>query len=228
MQKAGIIAFIDKNIEYKNENNIREKLLRVESRSIVNILEQYGAIEEKELLNYVYDEYPWYASRSVLSEVSCEAISITPAAVYSLGYEGLSIDTFLSVILMKDLKRVIDVRNNPFSRKYGFSSSQLKEKCQEIGVEYYHFPDLGISSSIRKDRKDSKALWAFYEDVILPAASESFDTVKTLCGERDSVLLCFEQDINTCHRRILAQHISAKTSLPVYHYKCVDNRWHKE
>jgi uncharacterized protein (DUF488 family) len=228
MQEAGIISFIDKNVEYTNNKNIKEKLPTGETRSIVGILEQFGTMHEKDLLNYVYSEYPWYASRSVLSEIPHDIVDITPPAVYSLGYEGLSIDTFLSVILTKNLKRVIDVRNNPFSRKYGFSSSQLKEKCQEIEVEYYHFPDLGIPSSIRKTEKDDKSLWAVYEDKILLGAQKSLDTVKTLCCDKNSLLLCFEQDPNTCHRRILARNISVKTSLPVYHYEQIGNRWRKE
>ncbi len=227
MQTAGMITFVGKNVQYVDKKKVIEKLPSGESRSVVSILEQYGVMPEEDLLKYVYGEYPWYASRSLLSEATHESINVTPPGVYTLGYEGLSIDTFLNVLLSRGIGRVIDVRNNPFSRKYGFSSSQLKEKCQEIDVEYYHFPALGIPSSIRKNG-DGQELWTVYEETILLNASKDIDAVKGLCIEKGSLLLCFEQDPNTCHRKILAQNISVKTSLPVYHYEHVGNRWRKE
>lgn len=231
MEKAGEIKLIMKNIQYKNSQKkiITDRLPKNEVQSITNILEKYGSLPENKLLNYVYSTYPWYASRSLLLKTPLKISSDQlPPAIYSLGYEGLSIDTFLNIVLWKGLKRVIDVRNNPFSRKYGFSSNQLKQKCQEIDIKYYHFPELGIPSSIRNENKNIKELWETYEDVILPNASRSIDIVKKLCTEKASVLLCFEQDPATCHRSILARYISESTSLPIYHYENVGNRWLKE
>ena len=47
--------------------------------------------------------------------------------MYTIGYEGRSVDAFFSRLLRLRLSGVIDVRSNPVSRKYGFAARSMTE-----------------------------------------------------------------------------------------------------
>ncbi len=44
----------------------------------------------------------------------------------------------------------MDGRNNPSSRRYGFHKSTLTRLAGKLGIEYVHFPELGIHSERRQ------------------------------------------------------------------------------
>ena len=64
----------------------------------------------------------------------CEDMAMT---VFIIGYEGLSIDSFLSLLAQHRIDTIVDVREYPVSRKLGFSK---KGQARSI------FPDGSISA----------------------------------------------------------------------------------
>lgn len=56
----------------------------------------------------------------------------TPA-VFSIGYEGLTIDSFLNKLIANNITVVVDIRNNPQSMKYGFSKNIQKQTPAKAG-----------------------------------------------------------------------------------------------
>ena len=199
------------------------------TRSIEKILENYGRLSQQDLIEYVYRKYPWYASRSEIRQ-SIRPIDTSNArlAIYSLGYEGLSIDAFLDVILKAAIRIAIDSRNNPISRKYGFSKAVLAGKCSDVGIEYYHFPELGIPSEVRRQIQDKNALWDLYAKEIIPGKPEILRSIASICKADPSVLICFEEKPEDCHRHIMARELSRRTSLPVIHYRKTIEKWQRE
>src|SRR5512137_2491373 len=71
--------------------------------------------------------------------------------IVTLGYEGRKLDQFLLILKGNNVRRLIDVRNNPFSLKPGYSKNQLEKSLDAIGVYYLHLPELGIESRRRKN-----------------------------------------------------------------------------
>ena len=97
--------------------------LRPEPLSAVHeIMERYGSYTTEELLRYTYAQYPWYALNSVREDLVGQRRSHPQAAdgIYTIGYEGSSIDAFLNALLLRGLKGVVDVRAVPRSRVFGF------------------------------------------------------------------------------------------------------------
>ena len=85
--------------------------------------------------------------------------------LFTIGYEGLSVEAFTNALLKNDVRLLCDVRKNPLSRKYGFSKSLLEHIMGTVGIEYIHFPDLGIESSRRSSletQEDYKSLFVNY------------------------------------------------------------------
>ena len=155
---------------------------------------------------------------SIVAQLNKTCFKETTQKMFSLGYESLSIDKFFEFILNENISTVIDVRNVAFSYKYGFSKHFLKKKCCENGIEYFHFPEVGIPSKIRKNINNKKGLWEIYENSILPNADKSVDIIGHICLNTSSVLLCYEKDPKECHRSILAKEISLRTGLLIQHF----------
>lgn len=188
-------------------------------RGVESILHRYGKVSRDELLDDVYARYPWYASRSELRPEKAGAKS-APPAVYTVGYEGRTIDGLLDHLLRSGIHRLIDVRKNAMSRKYGFSGKTIAQLCSDVDIEYIHTPSLGIPSSFRVDLSSPEAyqkLFDSYERDILPGASESISDVASLCAGKPSALMCFESTSDRCHRGRLAQHVAKESRLSVRH-----------
>ena len=112
------------------------------------------------------------------------------------------------------VKQILDVRCNPISRKPGFSKNQLKERLSVAKIGYFHFPELGIPSSMRRElntKADYARLFDEYEAKILPHAREQMAQVVELIITMPSALLCFENDMECCHRTRLATVIANET-----------------
>ena len=189
--------------------------------AIDEILNRYANVRQKELLRDVYERYSWYAINTQLRELAPIALP-TPkcadSAIYTIGYHKSSVDSFANQLIASGIQTVVDVRANPISRKYGFAGSSLKTICNKVGLEYKHFPKLGIPSSARKgvsSDADFNRLFLNYQQQTLRNNREDVVNVSSLVRSSPSVLLCAEQDARSCHRSRLAFAISEVTGLPI-------------
>ena len=78
-----------------------------------------------------------------------EQLKQTKQMLFIIGYEGISVEHYLNILIKNDIRVLCDVRNNPFSRKFGFSKSSLQKYLGNIGIEYAHLLKLGIKSEKR-------------------------------------------------------------------------------
>ena len=187
--------------------------------AVGRVVNRYGKLNQKELIDFVYDKYPWFASRSEIRTVAVRETKAKPA-VFTSGYEGESVDFFFQKLLRAGIRCLIDVRNNPLSRKYGFSKKGLENLCKSLKVRYYPLPQLGIPSSLRmtlNSYSDYQKLLRRYERQILPRAADGLGEATRIMKKSPSVLVCFEKDVRYCHRGCLARAISDKTGMEVIH-----------
>ena len=199
----------------------REEIRKLPERAIhgvESILYRYRGVPLEHLLDDVYDRFPWYASRSELRPREFE--SEANPVVYTVGYEGRTIDGLLDHLLRSGIQRLIDVRKNAMSRKYGFSGKTIKQLCANVDIEYVHVPSLGIPSSLREDLSSPEAyqrLFDLYESDIIPGVTTSISDVAELCSEKPSALMCYEATSDMCHRGRLASYVAKESSLQVKH-----------
>ncbi|MBY9061613.1 DUF488 domain-containing protein [Sphingomonas yunnanensis] len=126
--------------------------------------------------------------------------------IYTIGYEGTTVDSFLAALSGAGVRRVIDVRALPLSRRPGFSKSLLAAALKEAGIDYVHLKPLGTPKPGRDAAKkgDVATLTAVYEaQLALPEAQVAAAQMLELADERPSALLCFERDPCHCHRTLL-------------------------
>ncbi len=136
--------------------------------------------------------------------------------VFTIGYEGLTIDRFIERLLANQIRILIDVRNNPQSRKRGFSKSALRVHLEEAGISYQHIPELGVPSVRRKNLKTKasyKSLFSYYERKILASNLDSIERIKVITIQFSRVaLMCFEADYHSCHRCKITEYLSQESS----------------
>jgi len=138
-------------------------------------------------------------------------------SLFTVGYEGRSIEIYIKQLLDNNVKLLCDVRKNPISRKKGFSKNKFREHLNSFGIEYFHIPALGIQSSARKDLKtfdDYSKLLEDYEKNQLPACKKEIETISNLLNEHGAIALtCFEADHSYCHRSKVANAVLQSSSL---------------
>lgn len=185
---------------------------------IGSVLSTYGKISGNNLIEDIYERYPWYASRSKLNKK--KRSKKEKLAVYTVGYEGRSIDGLLDHLLRSGIKQLIDVRKNAMSRKYGFAGTTMARLTEDVGIDYVHIPDLGISGSLRVNLSSDSAyeeLFDQYEQETLPKVEDDIVHAANLCLSKPSVLMCFEASIDQCHRGRLAPRVAEHAKLEVRH-----------
>lgn len=126
--------------------------------------------------------------------------------IYTIGYEATTMADFLAALTRAGVRRVIDVRALPLSRRPGFSKSSLAAALKEAGIDYVHLKALGTPKRGRDAAKkgDVATLEAVYDDQLaLPEAQAAAAIMLSLAAETPSALLCYERDPKHCHRTLL-------------------------
>jgi len=184
------------------------------------VVERFVDSSPDKLLDYVYDTFPWYTANSELRQL--EQRRIASPAVYTVGYEGWSVDRLLNELMRHGIERIIDVRRNPVARRYGFHKTTLSRIAGKVNIEYVHFPQLGIPGEMRHDLDGIAAyerLFDRYIAELLPREPEALSEVAKLIKEKPSVLMCMEADPAMCHRTHLAAALSPTVELSVRHLR---------
>lgn len=226
LQSNGYVAEGDSYVALNEKllaatQNQTEKLANDLQFTVTDIVERYGQMKVSPLIKEVYDRYRWYALNSERSERKLFSIPSRPkasTAVYTIGYEGRTVDAFFNYLLEKGIETVIDVRANPVSRKYGFSGTRMKQIAHWLELKYRHFPSLGIPSSQRATLSDEESrarLFARYELTVLVNRKQEIRDAGKLMSRMPSVLVCVERDVNTCHRGRLSHAIADETGMEV-------------
>lgn len=126
--------------------------------------------------------------------------------IYTIGYEAATQAEVIAALHRAGVRRVIDVRQLPLSRRPGFSKSSLAAALAEHGIDYVHLKALGTPKPGRDAAKkgDRATLEAVYAGQLeLPEAQAAAARMRALAAEMPSALLCFERDPHVCHRTLL-------------------------
>ena len=185
-----------------------------------------GNLRGDKLVKKTYREFPQFTFRSKIADRHFTAEELkqlqfafpveTNPKVFSIGYEGLTIDSFLNKLIANNITVVVDVRSNPQSMKYGFSKKSFKQYIESAGMKYIHIPELGIPSPMRKGLGESvshKTLFKAYENKLLPKQETEIKQLIDLTNQNERIaLVCFEADHNFCHRHTLIEHLQKNKS----------------
>ena len=126
--------------------------------------------------------------------------------IFTIGYEATTMREFVAALSGAGVRRVIDVRALPLSRRPGFSKTPLRGALAEAGIAYVHLRALGTPASGREAARKGRhaELERIYAGQLeLPEAIAQGAEMLDLAAEMPSALLCFEREPGGCHRSLL-------------------------
>jgi hypothetical protein len=217
MEAEGLLVATETTWEATN-GDWPESLEPAVLRDLSTIVSKFKSVPPSQVLDEIYARSPEYAVLSKRRKLGQRATA--ELAVYTAGYEGLSVDAFLSGLIANGIHQLIDVRMNPIARRFGFHKSTLSRLCDDLGISYVHVPQLGIHSSLRQelnDQDDYEELFRQYRKSTLKSETEAIDTVAGLVQDKPSVLVCMEACPDQCHRKHLAKVVAEQTGLEIWH-----------
>jgi len=175
------------------------------------------------LIRKAYSEYPYYTVNSEIlprlfygKEITVfnaekQKYNQATQTLFTIGYEGKSIEAFINVLIRNGIKLLCDVRRNPLSRKFGFSKSKLEHITDTVGIKYIHIPDLGIESDKRSSletTEDYDNLFSNYAET-LPNLEPQLNWIYSLLRSNVRIaLMCYEKDPAMCHRHVIKDYIT--------------------
>ena len=131
--------------------------------------------------------------------------------IFTIGYEGATVPEFVAALEKAGIKRVIDVRALPLSRRPGFSKSPLRNALAEAGIDYVHLKALGTPSAGRtaaRAGRHSDMARIYAGQLELPEAMVQSAEMLELAREKPSALLCMEREPAHCHRTLLLKAVA--------------------
>jgi uncharacterized protein (DUF488 family) len=130
-----------------------------------------------------------------------------PGRIYSVGYEGLEVETLIEHLSSSRVSTVVDVRMTPLSRRRGYSRKSLSTELQKAGINYHHEPDLGNPPDNRDAfrRGDVESGRRRMRELLENGSGTALERlVEHARGNRVAVL-CVEQDRLRCHRHVITE-----------------------
>lgn len=132
-------------------------------------------------------------------------------ALYTIGYEGTHIESFIDYLHDNNIQCLIDVRALPLSRKSGFSKTKLSQRLHSAEIRYVHLGELGTPKDIREELKTTCDYSTFFKKMekYLSDKQEAIEVAYDHAMKRTCCLMCFEKFASQCHRKLVAERIKA-------------------
>ena len=213
-------------------NHPKHILNESETTELNRFMEEFSKIRGRQLVKYVYEHYPYYATRSQMAtdvmdkesyqrirEVKAQIQSNDPA-LFTIGYEGITFENYVNKLIKNNVKLLCDVRRNPISRKFGFSKGIMSRLLPKLGIQYSHIGELGIPTEMRaklETKEDYNRLFDAYTQA-LPCQELNLQKILNLMREYSRIaLMCFETQPSHCHRHCISAYLRAKHAIRIVH-----------
>jgi uncharacterized protein (DUF488 family) len=140
--------------------------------------------------------------------------------IFTIGYEGASMDAFIAALRKAGVALVLDIRAAPVSRKKGFSKTPLAQHLAEAGIGYRHLRGLGTPKQGREaaragDHDTFERIFTTHLEE--PDALLDLSEALGLAEAQAICLLCLERDPEQCHRLIVAERMAKESGQNIRH-----------
>jgi len=143
-------------------------------------------------------------------EVRAELRKFGNDTIFTVSYEGKKIEPFIEELKKNKIDVLLDVRESTKSmQKPEFSEEFLRKNLKNAEIKYLTRKDLGAPYVIResyiKGGLSQKCFEQWYKwNVTEKEGNKIPDLVEMIKTQGKTALMCYEKDINSCHRNILA------------------------
>lgn len=222
MVKKGYLTETENIYCKADPSNYFKKLKPADAKLVRDVVSNYGQMSSNALIKHTYLNFPFYAIKSTIAKnvlpgklydrIEKAIPTDEETTLFTIGYEGISLEMYLQKLVKNNVKLLVDVRKNPLSMKFGFSKTLLKRYCNSLDIGYLHIPEVGINSNKRQKletQADYDRLFADYRNTTLFETTASQKQILDLLKEYKHIALtCFEAEPCQCHRSHLGEAIA--------------------
>ncbi len=222
MVKKGYVSETENKYRKEDKSHYFKRLKQADAKILQEVVSDYGPMSINALIKHTYLNFPFYAINSnivndvlpgnLYDRVEKARPKEEDTILFTIGYEGISLEKYLKKLIKNNVKMLVDVRKNPLSMKFGFSKTRLKGYCNSLNIEYFHIPEVGINSDKRQQlesQSDYDRLFSVYRKTTLLETKIAQDEIRSLLVQYKRIALtCFEAEPCQCHRSHLAEFIS--------------------
>ena len=141
----------------------------------------------------------------------------TSRKIYTIGYEGRSINEVISLLKSAHVDKLFDARASTRSRKAGFSKTSLKTALEKADIGYEHRKELGTPPNLMKElRTNGHYALTEYAKYIDSHPLAVIQAAKDL-GGLNVAIMCFERDAQLCHRSIVTDRLARIIDAKIEH-----------
>jgi uncharacterized protein (DUF488 family) len=128
--------------------------------------------------------------------------------IFTIGHSTRPVNQFAELLLVHDIKLVVDVRTIPRSRQNPqYNIESLPQTLNEYGIVYEHMPGLGGLRHAKKDSLNSgwenASFRGFADYMQTPEFSESLGRLVDRARTGATAIMCAEAVPWRCHRSLI-------------------------
>ena len=142
-------------------------------------------------------------------------------SIWTIGYEGATPEELIAALQHAKIDVLADTRASHKRVAKGFSAKELTAACDMAGIEYIHYPALGMPSAGRALAREGNydEAWEMYEaEIGHKKPAKQIVELREMSRARRVCLMCMERNHEHCHRHILARVIGlGHSSLQAFH-----------
>jgi len=129
--------------------------------------------------------------------------------LFTIGYEAKVINDFVLELKDNNIKKIVDVRELPLSRKKGFSKTPFSKILEEEGIDYIHMKELGNPRELRKKLREDGDINFFFKEYLkyLKTKKTIVEKLYRIVLKEDCCLMCYENLPIKCHRSKICDEI---------------------
>jgi len=153
----------------------------------------------------------------VFCALSYDGQSSMRTRLYTIGHSRHSSEHLLQLLAAWRVRRLVDVRRIPFSRRNPqFNSERLAGDLRQHGIAYWHLEALGGRRDPSVDGMSSNTAWRnpFLRSYADYAQTKPFgaalDALCLAAVNETCAIMCAEADWRQCHRQIIADYLLAR------------------
>ncbi len=130
------------------------------------------------------------------------------ADFFTIGYTGRRIEEIIAILKERDVRTLVDIRQNPVSMyRPELSKGNLARVLSENEISYAHVPQLGVPRDIRAkaiETGNRDVIWKWYDQHVISGFIGRNLHNFLNWFEYPIALMCTEIDPHECHRHRLS------------------------
>jgi uncharacterized protein (DUF488 family) len=133
--------------------------------------------------------------------------------VFTIGYENHgSPETLIDALREAGVRRLVDVRELPLSRRGGFSKTTLAAALEDADIEYEHVRALGNPKQYRDLYRSGRVAEGErrYRKHLHNGSYSALIELSENIDDDATCLLCYEASHETCHRSVIIEALAER------------------